>query len=175
MKRKRSETPTPVRPVIRTMDRRDFVEVVAIEYTAFEHHWSYQDFVAAQEHPNNVCRVAELDDAVAGYMIYKLARARLELVNLAVAAPLRRQGIATALLDKLKSQLSQQRRTRITAPVRERNLAGQLLLRACGFRCVEVLHGTYDESDEDAYLFRFRHRDLGLVSMRPAGLGPLVE
>jgi ribosomal-protein-alanine N-acetyltransferase len=57
---------------------------------------------------------------------------------------------------RLIDKLSQQRRSEILLEVRERNLDAQLFFRNQSFRAISVLRGHYDDTEEDAYLLRFR-------------------
>lgn len=145
--------PPAVRPYIRWMIRRDMPEVLAIERGAFEFPWSEQDFIDVLRQRNAIGLVADVDDAVAGYVIYELHKTRLHLVNLAVARQFARWGVGRAMITKLQGKLSRARRRRIITEVRERNLPAQLFFRSLGFRAVTTLRRYYEDSDEDAYVF----------------------
>jgi ribosomal-protein-alanine N-acetyltransferase len=102
-------------------------------------------------------------------MIYELTKTRIRVLNFAVAAAYRRQGVGSQMLAKLIGKLSPQRRTRITLEVRETNLAAQLFFRANQFRAVSVLRNFYDDTPEDAYLFQYRYRPEGVQAEVPDG------
>src|SRR5437868_3137473 len=104
---------------IRWMIRRDMPEVLAIEGQSFEFPWSEEDFVRCLRQRNCIGMVAEHHERVIGFMIYELHRTRLHVLNFAVAKDHRRRGVATQMLTKLISKLSNQRRTRILLEVRE--------------------------------------------------------
>ncbi len=144
---------------IRWMIRRDMVEALAIEAESFEFPWSDEDFVRCLRQRNCIGMVAELDDQVVGFMIYELHKNRLHVLNFAVAARFRRQGIGSQMVAKLIGKLSQQRRSRILLEVRETNLAAQLFFRTSGFKAVSVLREFYDDTPEDAYVMQFRCQD----------------
>lgn len=151
--------PTPLPPLplhIRWMIGRDRPEVLAIENEAFPFPWSDDDFTVALRQRSVIGLTAEYRDEVVGYALYELFRHRLELLSLAVKACCRRRKVGEALLAKLASKLSPQRRTRIVANVRESNLAAQLWLAACDYRAVSVLRGLYQDTDEDAFVFVHR-------------------
>ena len=65
-------------------------------------------------------------------------------------------GIGKQMVLRLIDKLSQQRRNEILLEVRERNLDAQLFFKDEGFRAVSVLRCHYDDTDEDAYIMRFR-------------------
>lgn len=146
---------------IRWMVRADMPQVMAIENTSFEFPWSEDDFLDVLRERNVIGMVAVDHDsqAVVCYMIHRLQRSRIEVLNLAVHLEYRRQGIASALLQKQIDSLSSDRRSQITAEVRETNWPAIYLMRSLGFIATEIRHGVYDETDDDAYLFRLRVGD----------------
>jgi ribosomal-protein-alanine N-acetyltransferase len=138
------------------MIRRDMPEALEIEREAFQYPWEEEEFITALRQRNCIAMVAEVDDQVAAYMVYELHKTRIHLLNFAVWRDLRRRGIGTALVGKLKGKLAAQRRTKITLEVRETNLAAQLFWRAQNFRAVKVLRDFYDDTTEDAYEMQYR-------------------
>lgn len=153
-----SDQKEAVRVHVRWMIRRDMPEVLAIENSCFEFPWSEDDFIRCLRQRNCIGMVAEVDDEVAGFMIYELQKTRLHVLNFAVAEHRRREKIGSRMASKLMAKLSSQRRTRIVLEVRETNLAAQLFFRQLGFRAVSVLRDFYDDTTEDAYLMQYRHR-----------------
>ena len=85
-------------------------------------------------------------------------KTRLHILNFAVHPEFRRSHIGLQMVSKLRSKLSYQRRTQITLEVRETNLEAQLFFRGQGFRAINVLHGYYEDSPEDAYLMEYRYK-----------------
>lgn len=140
---------------IRWMIRRDLPEVLAIEAASNPVPWTEEDFRRELARRDRIGMVAEHADRVAGSMIYRLCRDRIEVVHFAVAPDLRRRGVGRQMVAKLAGKLSSIRRTRLDWPCRESQLGGQLFLHACGLTAVDVLRGHYEDTDEDAYLFRF--------------------
>jgi ribosomal-protein-alanine N-acetyltransferase len=141
---------------IRWLIRRDMPEVLRIEQESFETPWSDEDFLCCLRQRNCIGMVAEYDHQIVGFMVYELHKSRLHILNFAVGGEYRRMGVGTQMVLRLIDKLSQQRRNEILMEVRERNLDGQLFFRAQGFRAVTVLRGHYDDTDEDAYIMRFR-------------------
>ncbi len=146
-----------VRVHIRWMIRRDMPEILGIEAESFEFPWLEEDFIRCLKQRNCIGMVAEHDDRVVGFMIYELTKARIHVLNFAVAAEERRLGVGTQMIAKLIGKLSMQRRTRITLEVRETNLAAQLFFRSNTFRAVSVLRDFYNDTPEDAYLMQYRY------------------
>jgi ribosomal-protein-alanine N-acetyltransferase len=135
---------------------RDLPKVLDIERWSFEFPWSEDDFVRCLRGRNAICQVAERDERIVGFVVYELHKTRLEILNLAVDPLARREGVGTAILNKLKGKLSAQRRTRIFADVRESNLEAQRFFRESGFVAAEIVRDPFDCCDEDAYRFVFR-------------------
>ena len=140
---------------IRWLILADKDRVLEIEKGSFEYPWTEEDFLRALRQRNIIGMVAERGDAVLAFMIYELHKSKLHLANFAVDPDYRRHRIGTQMISKLCSKLASHRRTHITTQVRESNLAGQLFLRKCGFRCTKVERDYYDDTREDAYLMRY--------------------
>lgn len=156
-KRKPKEPDTTV--YIRWMIRKDLPTVLDIEDRCFEFPWKEDDFIRALRQSNVIGMVAERGDQVLGFMLYELHKHRLHLLSMAVDPDYSRQGIGTAMVEKLVSKLSYQRRNRIVLEVRETNLPAQLFFKAMGFKAVMVLHKFYEDTDvdcdDDAYMMQF--------------------
>ncbi|HUT89398.1 MAG TPA: ribosomal protein S18-alanine N-acetyltransferase [Thermoguttaceae bacterium] len=163
-----SDQKQQLRVHIRWMIRRDMPEVLGIEAESFEFPWLEEDFIRCLRQRNCIGMVAERDDRVVGFMIYELAKNRIQVLNLATAAESRRRGIGTQMIGKLIGKLSAQRRTRVTLEVRETNLPAQLFFRDNGFRAVSVLRDYYEDTPEDAYVMQHRFRQAAAAPFQPA-------
>jgi ribosomal-protein-alanine N-acetyltransferase len=141
---------------IRWMIRRDMPEVLHTEQESFEFAWTEEDFLRCLRQRNCIGMVAEQGEKVIGFMIYELHKAKLHILNFAVAPCYRRGGVGAQMVSKLVSKLSSHRRTRITLEVRETNLPAQLFFKSQGFKAVKVLRAFYEDSGEDAYLLQYR-------------------
>lgn len=148
-----------MKPYIRWMISRDMNEVSAIELSSFEHPWSEDEFRQALRSRNCIGMVAvdQTTDAVVGFMIYELSKTSLKILNFAVDPKHRLKGVGRKMLDKLTGKLSSQRRSRVTADVRERNLDAHLFFKACGFRATGIVRDCFDDPVEDAYHFVYKH------------------
>ena len=143
---------------IRWLIRRDMAEVLVIERACFEHSWSEEDFLACLRQRNCIGMVAEHEHRIVGFMIYELHKAKLRILNFAVAPSFWKQGVGAQMVRRLVDKLSQQRRKEIALEVRETNLPAQLFFQSQGFRAVCVLRRHYDDTTEDAYVMQFCHR-----------------
>jgi ribosomal-protein-alanine N-acetyltransferase len=145
-----------ITPHIRWMIRRDMPAVLCIEQAAFEFRWTEEDFLRCLRTRNCLGMVAEHDEQVVGFMIYELHKNRLHILNFAVDPRFARMGVGTAMVGKLVSKLSPERKNRIMLEVRETNINAHLFFKSLGFRAISLLRGFYDDSAEDAYLMQYR-------------------
>lgn len=144
---------------IRWMIRRDMAEVLDIERHSFEFPWFEEDFIRCLRQRNCIGMVAEHGERVVGFMVYELHKRRIHVLNFAVHEDRRRRGVGRQMIEKLLGKLGVHGlidRVAITLEIRESNLSAQLFFASHGFRATEVLRGWYEDSDEDAYLFRYR-------------------
>ena len=162
-----SEQRQEVRVHIRWMIRRDMADVLQIESSNFEFPWDDEDFIRCLRQRNCIGMVAEHEDRVVGFMIYELHKARIHVLNFAVAPSYQRLGVGSQMVAKLIAKLSAQRRTRVLLEIRETNLAAQLFFRENGFRAISVLHKYYEDTPEDAYLMQYRYRAEKAVVAEP--------
>lgn len=127
---------------IRWMIRRDAEQVVKISRST-DMPLSPRLLVKHLRDLATIGMVAEVGDKVVGFMVYHLARKRLEVAFLAVDPMWQRQGVGTAMVDRLISKLAARRRTGLRLDLGERNVVGQVWLRGRGFRAV-----GWDRDDE---------------------------
>lgn len=140
---------------IRWMIRQDMKRVVEIEQDSFEFPWNETEFILALRQRNCIGMVAEIKDEVVGYMIYELHKARLEVLSIAVHKDFRKQGVGKAMVYKLISKLSYERRNKISTMVRESNLDALNWLKRLGFRALGVAKDFYEDSTDDAIQMRY--------------------
>lgn len=130
---------------IRWMIRRDMPAVLAIENESFSAPLDEAQFIHCMRQRVCIGMIAEQDDRIVGFMLYELLKNSLHLLNLAVAADHRHQGVGTAMVAKLASKLGWGERNRIVLEVSEANLPGQLFFKSQGFRAVSVIRDYYDD------------------------------
>jgi ribosomal-protein-alanine N-acetyltransferase len=140
---------------IRWMVRKELPEVLEIERLSFTHPWTEPEMIEFLRLRDAIGAVAEVDDEVVGFMLYRLRPRNIHLESFAVHPKYRRGGIGYAMIDKLFGKLTPQRRKSITVEVRETNLAAQLFLKSMGFLCIDSIAASYIGTEEDSYLFRY--------------------
>ena len=144
---------------IRWMIRRDMPRVLSIENQCFPNAWTEDEFIRVLRQRNCIGMVAERNGLIAGYMIYELHKTRLHVINFAVDPLWQREKIGTAMIEKLISKLSKDRRNRIMLEVSEMNLPAHLFFKAVGFRATRIIQDFYEDRDDDAYQFQLRYSD----------------
>lgn len=102
---------------IRWMIRRDLPEVLAIEKASFSEPWHEANFLSCLRERNTIGMVAEREEKVVGFWVYELQKDHIRLLNMAVHPDCRRRGIGLQIIEKLKSRLSPERRSRLIALV----------------------------------------------------------
>jgi len=139
---------------IRWLIKRDVPEVLEIEEKSFPYAWTEDDLLSCLRPYHTIGLVAEYHEKVAGFIIYKLSKTSLRLVNLAVHPQYRRLGIGTQLVAKALEKLSTELRNRLIVDIDERNLEGQLFLAEQGFLATKTFPGRCPNG-EDAYRMEF--------------------
>lgn len=138
---------------IKWIIRRDMDGVLAIE-AGLDSPWLEEEYIRCLRQRNVIGLVAEVDDCVAGVILYELHKDRLHVVRFAVHPRYRRQGVGRQLIQKLRGKLNAQRRSRLTLLVRETDLDTQRFLRAVGAKA-KLAHQAFGEW-EDGYEFTIR-------------------
>lgn len=84
-----------------------------------------------------ICKVAELEGRVVGFVAYKNRR-RIKLLEVAVHPSFRRRGVALCMLRSVLSKNTKM----VCATVSEYNLPAHMLLKKSGFRAVKSLRSS---------------------------------
>jgi ribosomal-protein-alanine N-acetyltransferase len=134
---------------IRWLIRRDMPEILAIEGESFPFDWNEEQLLSALRQRNCIGMVAEHDRRIVGFMVYELYKTELRIINFAVHSDWQRQGVGRQMVERLKDKLSQQRRTTVSATVRESNTPALRFFRTCGFKATDLLFDHYEDSNED--------------------------
>jgi ribosomal protein S18 acetylase RimI-like enzyme len=123
----------------------DIEDILGIERDDFpEDPWTRQDFILAKRSPEVHCVVVWGLIRIVAYMVWMRGPARYEatILRLVVRKKSRRMGLGTGLVDGTAQYLDGMRAKFLRCRVPERSLAGQLLLRECGFHCVRTVKGV---------------------------------
>jgi [ribosomal protein S18]-alanine N-acetyltransferase len=146
-----SKSSKPSLPIVlRWMVSEDLDAVLRIEEDALRPQWVCEDFGECFQSLDTIAKVAEAQEQIIGYLIYRLDQNErvVSIENIAVAPPWQRRGVGRSLIRSLDAKLVQGY-DRVMVWVPETCLPLQLLLRTAGFRAVRVHRRWF--GDEDAY------------------------
>ncbi len=136
---------------IRRLTYSDLPQVIAVERRAFPTPWSLAMFVLELSKPSGVCLAALRDDDLVGYVICSRYDTVWHVMNVAVDPRLRRQKIATALLDALLERVDDGA-AQLTLEVRPTNGPAIALYERFGFRSAGTRPRYYQDNGEDALI-----------------------
>jgi ribosomal-protein-alanine N-acetyltransferase len=149
----KTDAPVTVRPASR--DDLDFI--MDIENQSFLSPWSRQTLLEELEGKTwSHVNVAEIQDTIAGYIVYWIVLNEVHLLNLAVHPDRRRIGIASALMYHLVQTTKHENAIEIYLEVRVSNRGAQLLYRKFGFKPIGIRQRYYTDNGEDAIVMCLR-------------------
>jgi ribosomal-protein-alanine N-acetyltransferase len=136
---------------IRRLTYADLPQVIAIERRAFPTPWSLAMFVLELSKPSGICLAATRQGALVGYLVCSRYDTVWHIMNVAVDDRFLRQGIATALIERLL-ELADGPGEQYTLEVRTSNDAAIRLYEKFGFRSAGRRRGYYHDNREDALI-----------------------
>jgi len=136
---------------IRRLTYSDLPQVIAIERRAFPTPWSLAMFVIELSKPSRICLAALRGERLTGYMVCSRYDTVWHLMNIAVDPDRRREGVATAMLEKL-FETADREGEQYTLEVRTSNAAAIEMYERFGFRSAGVRRGYYHDNKEDALI-----------------------
>jgi [ribosomal protein S18]-alanine N-acetyltransferase len=136
---------------IRRLTYADLPQVIAIERRAFPTPWSLAMFVLELSKASGICLAATLDDRIVAYLVCSRYDTVWHLMNVAVDNRQRRQGIATAMMERL-FELADKPNEQYTLEVRTSNDAAIRLYESFGFRAAGRRRAYYHDNREDALI-----------------------
>lgn len=136
---------------LRRLTYSDLPQVIAIERRAFPTAWSLAMFVLELSKPSGVCLAALRDGQIVGYLICSRYDTVWHIMNVAVDPDIRRQRVATSLLDELLRRIDDPQ-ARYTLEVRPSNSGAIELYERYGFRSAGRRRRYYQDNGEDALI-----------------------
>jgi [ribosomal protein S18]-alanine N-acetyltransferase len=138
-------------PKIRRLTYSDLPQVIAIERRAFPTPWSLAMFVLELSKPAGICLAATREGRLVGYLVCSRYDTVWHLMNVAVHDSLRREGIATALLERL-FEIADSPGEQYTLEVRKSNGPAISMYERFGFRGAGQRRAYYHDNREDALI-----------------------
>ncbi len=148
---------------IRRLQPEDIDDVLHIERGAYRFPWNERIFRDCLRVGYRCFAATDLAGDIAGYSLLSIAVDEAHVLNLCVAEPYRRQGVAQLLLERLFRGARAARARAVLLEVRPSNTAARALYNAYGFKRIATRRNYYpvDGGREDAYLLS-RRMDLPL-------------
>lgn len=142
-------TSTPLK--IRRLTYADLPQVIALERRAFPTPWSLAMFVLELSKSSGVCLAALRDGELVGQLICSRYDTVWHIMNIAVDPSVRREGIATAMLEQLIERVGGgDGGAQITLEVRPSNGGAIALYERFGFLSAGRRPRYYQDNGEDA-------------------------
>jgi ribosomal-protein-alanine N-acetyltransferase len=148
--------PNPADPItIRSIGFSDLPQVVAIERRSYPTPWSPAMFVLELSKPSSISLGAVLPDHrrgrhLAGYVVCSRYADVWHVMNVAVDPPVRRRGVASALLESMIEHAGAE--DPFTLEVRPSNAGAIALYERFGFRAAGTRPRYYHDTGEDALI-----------------------
>ncbi len=137
-----------MKPAIRRAAAADMPAIYAIERASFPAPWPKSAFVHELENDLAIFNVVVEGGVVVGYYDLWVAADEAHLLNIVVAAPHRRRGLGTALLDDARAQARRAGCTRIFLEVRAGNAEAKRLYARKGFEYVGRRRKYYADGED---------------------------
>ena len=128
--------------------------VARLERENFSLPWSENVLSSELKTPLSLWVVATNDGAVIGYVGAQIVPDEADMMNLAVDAQYRRQGIGKALVEHLIASLQERMVRSLTLEVRVSNAPAVSLYEGMGFLTVGRRPNYYQKPKEDAWILR---------------------
>ena len=137
---------------VRDMQVSDLPSVMVIERASFTSPWSEDSILSDLYSSQSMTRVALINEDIAGYFIARQVIDEGQLLDIAVKAECRQQGIAALLMKDLISGLRMKGVVKLFLEVRAGNGAAIRLYGKSGFTTISTRKNYYKNPVEDAYI-----------------------
>ena len=137
------------------MNEAHVVSVAAIEKECFGvDAWSEKSVASELTNKLSLWLVAVDGDRVAGYIGSQTVCDETDMMNVAVTADYRRQGLGEKLVQELEKELKAIGSQCLTLEVRDSNTPARTLYEKLGFQQIGLRKNYYRNPREDAYILR---------------------
>ena len=143
--------PSPTDLSLRRLTYSDLPQVIAIERRSFPTPWSLAMFVLELSKPSGICLAATQDGRLVGYLVCSRYDAVWHLMNICILPERRRQGVASAMLNRLLERIEDPD-AQLTLEVRRSNGPAIALYERFGFRAGGLRRRYYQDNGEDALI-----------------------
>ena len=137
-----------------SMQREHTAQIAELEKACFSDPWPQNIIENELRNELSLWLVAVSGNAVLGYVGSQSVMDEADMMNIAVAADARRQGIAKALVQALCDRLREKNVLTLTLEVRVSNAPAAALYEKLGFREIGIRPRYYFHPTEDARILR---------------------
>lgn len=137
---------------ITALEPQHVPQMAEIEKLCFSEPWSEKTIYDELDTPLSRYFVCTRDGQVLGYIGTRILLDECDITNIAVHPDLRRQGIASILLEELKAYVKERRVRVLHLEVREGNIPARAFYEKSGFAAVGRRKNYYNLPTEDAIL-----------------------
>jgi [ribosomal protein S18]-alanine N-acetyltransferase len=138
---------------LRTLELGDLDAIEMIEKTSYPTPWSRSMFASEVAKPSSLSIAAVTpDNELIGYLVLSRYVDAWHVMNVAVAVSHRRQGVASAMLERLFDVTRDDAQRGYTLEVRVSNTAAIQLYERFGFTSRGTRRGYYTDNREDAVI-----------------------
>ena len=139
---------------IKSMTEEDLDQVSLLERETFANPWGKEEIRKACCHEQNIYLTAREDGVVAGYCGVWCSVDQADLCQIAVAPEWRRQGVATALLQRVAEECRHRQVKQLLLEVRMSNTAAVCFYEKEHFDTIYIRKGYYRDPVEDARIMQ---------------------
>jgi [ribosomal protein S18]-alanine N-acetyltransferase len=132
---------------LRPMTAQDIEAVAAIEHAIHRFPWTTGNFVDALN-SGYLCKVAELDDVIAGYAVMMPAVDEVQLLDIGIVAEQQGRGLGGELLQRMMKLARGLGMRRMLLEVRPSNVAALALYGKYGFHEIGLRRDYYSAGDQ---------------------------
>jgi [ribosomal protein S18]-alanine N-acetyltransferase len=146
---------------------RDVNEIVSIDRGCFEFPWSRNKFLSLLRQKKIFCFVAEHNEAVIGFAVFKSYKTGVNLLRFAVQPRLQRHGVGRQMIFRVISEILNTRQTHIIVKVGKTNATAIKFLHSADFRLANVPPDFFDKSPIDTQFMRYNFRETEYKPIQP--------
>lgn len=138
---------------IRDLKESDLLKVSTIANLSFAVPWSLKSFKKELSNKASILKVAEINNEVVGYVIFRVVLNEAELLSVAVKPEFRRKGIAKSLITEGLKEIEKSAEA-CFLEVRVSNKEAISLYEKLGFKRVGIRKNYYIYPEEDAIIMK---------------------
>ena len=150
---------TPEQGIIYRLNSKDACAVAELEKACFTLPWTKENYLQALEQSAFILYGIKREGQLVSYVSFYHLYDEIEIINIATESNFRRLGYANKLLSFVMFDAVKNGFKRVLLEVRESNMAAISLYKKLGFTKIGRRHKYYFDTNEDALVYEFRHKD----------------